>query len=357
MELRVKHIRKVVFLALLFVPTLQIWGQKEAWEEIVQKNLTLGKDIKCLKDSISSKQRREAKIKDEIKKINSIVEETEEKLAESIQSNSTENLAKLEAINSKLRDTNIQLNKKYSENEKIYAELSQKLNDIKTKMGGMDIYQSIQNEINYKQKIQYLTQRYSLIDSKKLEELQNTLDNYKSFNGFEDYKKRLNAAIKNKELYEQGVNALNSEFNNTNIINIRKKIIPLLELKKDDIAQGVYRLSKAQFPEIDSLDISLSRFADGLRELKSIIYKINHDKDIQAYRSQKNAQNKKDCVDKIRHYIILGENKDLELVYSRYFNLIPFLDKLVRRYWKELKANPFEAPTQTEQLIENMNVK
>lgn len=56
-------------------------------------------------------------------------------------------------------------------------------------MEGMDTYQSIQNEINYKQNIQYLTQRYSLIDSKKLEELQNTLDNYKSFNGFEDYKK------------------------------------------------------------------------------------------------------------------------------------------------------------------------
>ena len=52
MELRVKYIRKVVFLALLFVPTLQIWGQKEAWEEIVQKNLTLGKDIKCLRDSV-----------------------------------------------------------------------------------------------------------------------------------------------------------------------------------------------------------------------------------------------------------------------------------------------------------------
>ena len=167
----------------------------------------------------------------------------------------------------------------------------------------------------------------------------------------------MNAAVKNKEMYERGVNALNSEFNNTNIVNIRKKIIPLLELKKDNIAQGVYRLSKAQFSEMDSLDTKLSRYAGGLRELKSIIYKINHDKDIQAYRSQKNAQNKKDCVDKIRHYIILGENKDLELVYSRYFNLIPFLDKLVRRYWKELKANPFEVPTQTEQLIENMNVK
>lgn len=357
MELRVKYIRKVVFLALLFVPTLQIWGQKEAWEEIVQKNLTLGKDIKCLRDSVSSKQKREAKLKDEIKKANSLIEEKEAKLAESIQSNSTENLAKLEAENSKLKDTNIQLNKKYCENEKIYAELSKKLNDIKNKMGGMDTYQSIQNEINYKQNIQYLTQRYSLIDSKKLEELQNTLDNYKSFNGFEDYKKRVNAAVKNKEMYERGVNALNSEFNNTNIVNIRKKIIPLLDLKKDNIAQGVYRLSKAQFPEMDSLDIRLSRFADGLRELKSIIYKINHDKNIQADRSQKNTKNKKDCVDKIRHYIILGENKDLELVYSKYFNLIPFLDKLVRRYWKELKANPFEVPTQTEQLIENMNVK
>ena len=227
MELRVKYIRKVVFLALLFVPTLQIWGQKEAWEEIVQKNLTLGKDIKCLRDSVSSKQKREAKLKDEIKKANSLIEEKEAKLAESIQSNSTENLAKLEAENSKLKDENIQLNKKYSENEKIYAELSKKLNDIKNKMGGMDTYQSIQNEINYKQNIQYLTQRYSLIDSKKLEELQNTLDNYKSFNGFEDYKKRVNAAVKNKEMYERGVNALNSEFNNTNIVNIRKKIIPL----------------------------------------------------------------------------------------------------------------------------------
>ena len=221
----IRYIRKVVFLALLFVPTLQIWGQKEAWEEIVQKNLTLGKDIKCLRDSVSSKQKREAKLKAEVKKANLLIEEKEAKLAESIQSNSTENLAKLEAEISKLRDTNIQLNKKYCENEKIYAELSQKLNDIKNKMEGMDTYQSIQNEINYKQNIQYLTQRYSLIDSKKLEELQNTLDNYKSFNGFEDYKKRVNAAVKNKEMYERGVNALNSEFNNTNIVNIRKKII------------------------------------------------------------------------------------------------------------------------------------
>ena len=79
MELRVKYIRKVVFLALLFVPTLQIWGQKEAWEEIVQKNLTLGKDIKCLRDSVYSKQKREAKLKDEVKKANLLLTTKQQK--------------------------------------------------------------------------------------------------------------------------------------------------------------------------------------------------------------------------------------------------------------------------------------
>ena len=104
------------------------------------------------------------------------------------------------------------------------------------------------------------------------------------------------------------------------------------------------------------MDIKLSRFNSGIKALKDIVTKINDDENIKNIRGEKNADATYDCIERMRKYVIPQEGSEEAKIRDRYFKMIPYLDKLLRKYWYELKANPFVS-TKTEEIIKNLVVK
>ena len=81
-----------------------------------------------------------------------------------------------------------------------------------------------------------------------------------------------------------------------------------------------------------------------------------NDENIKNIRSEKNADTKYDCIERIKKYVIPQEGSEEARIHERYFKMIPYLEKLLRKYWSELKKNPFES-TKTEVIINSLIVK
>ena len=113
-------------------------------------------------------------------------------------------------------------------------------------------------------------------------------------------------------------------------------------------------ITKEQFGELDSLDVKLSRFNNGIKELKKIVEGINKNEKIVKIRSERRVGSKKDCLDLMRQYIVPEKGTEQDKIYQRYFAMIPYLEKLLKKYWEELKKNPFSTPTKSEVVITNL---
>ena len=59
----------------------------------------------------------------------------------------------------------------------------------------------------------------------------------------------------------------------------------------------------------------------------------------------------------MKQYVIPEKGSEVARVYERYFKMIPYLEKLLRDYWDELKTSPFKTPTKTETTIIDLVAK
>lgn len=177
-------------------------------------------------------------------------------------------------------------------------------------------------------------------------------NDYQTFEGFKEYKMRITAALNNKKIYDKVWKCINEGIDYQNAYKFRLELSTLLDIRKDNPKKGIYKLSVDQFSEMDSLDISLSRFNSGIRELKGIVSKINTDKEILQIRKTGNMSAKSRCKTLMKKYVIPEEgNEELRRIYKRYFKMIPYLEHLLRSYWNEIKDNPFNMQTKTEKII------
>ena len=99
-------------------------------------------------------------------------------------------------------------------------------------------------------------------------------------------------------------------------------------------------MTREQFQEMDSMDIKLSRFFGGINKLKEIVKIVN------GYRNQSDW-------DKAIDY---KNDVERSAEYQRYFEVIPFLKKLLKEYWEELKKNPLKTRTKAEEIIDQLVV-
>lgn len=96
-------------------------------------------------------------------------------------------------------------------------------------------------------------------------------------------------------------------------------------------------MTREQFQEMDSMDIKLSRFFGGINKLKEIVKTVN------GYRNQSDWDKAIDYREKVE--------KSAEC--QRYFEVIPFLKKLLEKYWKELEEDPLKTRTKAEEKLVN----
>lgn len=346
-----------LFVAIFFCSlALPVRGQK-GLDETIQKNVLLEKDIELLKKDSS-------KVKDGIKNIliqikkdsikNTELEKQYNSLMASVSQDSIialrQQVDSLESLQKSLQASINSLKKELSEK-------NSELRNADSELQDMNVYSEIQKQQSYKSNNLYLTQKYSTISLEKLTTLSNSVDEYKSFEGYADYKKRILVALNNKKMFDVAWNCVSNGVGYQDIDDLRSGINTLLEIKRDDYSNGIFKLSAEQYNEMDSLDIKLSRFNSGIKELQSIVTKINTDDEIVQIRKERKSSSKRECIDRMKQYVIPEKGSEVARVYERYFKMIPYLEKLLRDYWDELKANPFNTPTKTETTIIDLVAK
>ena len=343
----------LLFLSFLAIP---VRGQK-ALDETIQKNVLLEKEIELLeKDS--------AILKDEIKDILLLIEKESLKYKDLnteynalLNSSSRESISVLAKQVNLLEEKNKTLKAAILSINKDLSEKSLELRNADSELQGMNVYLEIQKKQIYDSNKLYLNQKYSQMSLEKLADISNGMDEYKSLEGYSDYQKRINAASHNKELYDKAWGCVSTGKDCQNVSDLRTRIQILLNIKNDDYNKGIYKLTKEQFDELDSLDIKLSRYNNGIKELQSIVLKINADEEIIKIRNTKRSGSKKDCITLMKKYVVPEIGSEEARIFERYFKMIPYLEKLLRDYWDELKANPFDTPTKTEKIITELLVK
>ena len=210
----------------------------------------------------------------------------------------------------------------------------------------------------YEKNLQLLKKRYSQISEVELNEISATVDDFKGIIGkkeFDEYKKRVAAAIKNKQLFEKADTLLrqpySDEVGKTHNLLYNDNENGLLQIKKDNIAKGVFRFCKedfdgkgSQYDEMDNLDKYLSRYKDGVKALKDIINQVNQNSTVKSYR---NSNNSKECWKAIENVLKSYKYKDREYndVVERYFAHIPYLNIVFSQYLEQSQRSPLQEIT------------
>lgn len=343
----------VLFFCTLALP---VKGQSDL-EKKIQNNVTLEKEIELLKKDSANVKKEIRNQYLQIEKDSFKNKELNRKYSLLLNSTSQDSIMYLSMDVDSLQKLHDSLQASIISTKKKISEKNNELKKADSELQNMSVYSEIQKQQVYKNNLQYLSQKYSHMSLKKLDEFVNSIDEYKSFEGFNDYQKRLDAALKNKKLYDDAWKCVSEGQGYQNVYDFRSRINALLEIKKDDSQKGMFKLTKEQYNEVDSLDIRLSRYKSGIRELQGIVSKINSDEEIIQIRNAKKISSKRECIALMKKYVVPEEGSESVKIYERYFKMIPYLEKLLKTYWKELRENPFNTPTKTEKTITELLIK
>ena len=332
----------VLFLCLASTPAS---AQKESWEELVNRNRQIEKEIQAL-------------LADTTALYQTIIKFGSEQSRLDVQIDSITNLCnelkgdvdnkKVATVQQKVDSLNCVAEKLQTRKKELAAVRQQKessLASLKSNISSMGAYSAIKDEQMYAQYKEVLTKPYSEITITVLDEIESKMRSFTKLPDFADFKARLNACKNNKKLYDLAENLLNEKLNSDIIDKTRDKLYELLDIKKDDPRKGIVKLSEAQYSEIDTLDIKLSRYGNGISVLQNIVKAVNESNVREQYQGNESA-----CIDAMHSIVISDAPEDVEN-WKRYFDMIPTLKALCQKYWNELQADPFTAPTETETLI------
>lgn len=344
-----KVVRNIIVLICLFL-SLPSYAQKEDWKELVRKNIELKDELaKTVSDTISLSQTKNnlqalmSGVDERIASINQQIEDIQSSVDSKNISAVTAQVDSLTKVKSRLDSTKSSLSSEL-------AMLKKQLTELQRELSNMGVYNTVKNDRIFADNMLVLSKRYSDITDDELRAISESKNLFVYRKDFNEYDGRVAAAIKNHSLYQKAQTALNTKYDAEVVDGIRGELYKLLTIDTDDVATGRYKLTEEQFSQIDSLDIRLSRYKNGVRELQAVVMAINTDDDVNKYRS---IGDKEACVNAIAA-IILPDNDNMKRVYERYFDQIPFLKQMLDEYWCELQENPLTPSGPIELQIEKM---
>lgn len=282
------QITKICISFLLFCSySFYAWGQSKL-DDVIISNIKVEKEIASLKSQLDIYNDSIKKVRAEIansevllKKVMHQKDSLEYKKSKDFLAKLNKEVISLDSINNTLlvqiKDTKIDLATKYK-----------KLANNQSVMSGMGAFTEVQRERKFEENLQYTKRRFSQIDLVKLQRLLDQSNEFSDMNKYDEYVKRLRSTIANMNIYNDGIKAINTPFNEDVIVSVRERIIILTQIKNDNLKKGIFKLTSNQFSELDSLDIKLSRFKGGMKTLKKIIVDINSDKQIASIRFESN---------------------------------------------------------------------
>lgn len=353
MKMRIQITKYCIFFLLFCSNSFNVWGQNKL-DDVVISNIKVEKEIASLKSQLDIYNDSIKKIKAEITNSEALLKKTIYKKDSLEHHKSKEFLATLNREVISLDSINNALLLQIKNTKRDLATKHKELANNQSAMSEMGAFSAVQREHKFEENLQYTKSRFSQIDVGKLQRFLEQSNEYSDMNKYDEYVKRLRFTIANMNIYNDGEKAINTPFNEDVIVSVRERIIIPTQIKNDNINKGIFKLTSNQFSELDSLDIKLSRYKGGMKVLKKIIIDINSDKQITSMRlDTNNRSNRTQLLNLIKPYIIPEAGTDRKEKFERYFKMVPYLEKLLKQYWYEIKSNPFIVSTKTESIILN----
>lgn len=224
---------------------------------------------------------------------------------------------------------------------------------LKGELEKMKVYSDILNKEQKQLQMQkllaqnneYLNRRFSEMSVERLKAMKDSLYEFAGQKGFGPYKERLAFAINYKRARDKAWACVDRGEGLDSVARLRLDyFMPLRE------SVGLRaKMTQEQFMEMDSLNVKLSRVAGGIRNLRDIVATAK----VKIANHLESESKGKDCLEVISEY-----RKEVEesAKYQRYFEIIPFLKKLLEKYWKELEKDPLKTRTEAEEKIDKLVV-
>lgn len=344
-----KIVRNIIMLICFFL-SLPSYAQKEDWKELVRKNIELKDELaKSVADTIYMSQMNN-NLKNQMIEMDELIVSINQKIEDIQSSVDPKNISaltlqvdSLDKVKSYLSST------KRSLSSELYM-LKQQRTKLQRELSSMGVYNIVKNDRIFADNMLVLSKRYSEITDDELRAIVESINLFTHRKDFNEYEGRVAATIRNRLLYQKAQAALSTQYDAEVVDGIRDELYELLAIDSDDITTNRFKLTEQQYSQIDSLDIRLSRYKNGVRELKALVEAINTNEDINKYRI---LGDKDACINAIAA-IVLPHNDNMKRVYERYFDIIPFLKRMVNEYWNELQENPLTSSGPIELQIEKM---
>lgn len=224
---------------------------------------------------------------------------------------------------------------------------------LEGELEGMKVYSDTLNKEQKQRQMQellaqnndYLNLRFSKMSMERLKAMKDSLHEFAGQKGFVPYKERLAFAINYKRARDKAWACVDRGEDLDSVGWLRLDYF--MPLRESDILRG--KMTQEQFIEMDSLNIKLSRIAGGIRNLRDIV-ETTKGKIANLPESKSKG---KECLELISDY---RDNVEGSAKYQRYFEVIPFLKKLLEEYWKELEEDPLKTLTDAEEKINKLVV-
>lgn len=224
---------------------------------------------------------------------------------------------------------------------------------LEGKLEGMKVYSDTLNKEQKQRQMQellaqnndYLNLRFSKMSMERLKAMKDSLHEFGEQKGFAQYKEHLAFAINYKRARDKAWACVDRGEGLDSVARLRLDyFMPLRE------SVGLRaKMTQEQFMEMDSLNVKLSRIAGGIRYLRDIV-ETTKGKIVNLPESESKG---KECLEQINNY---RDYVKISAKYQRYFEVIPFLKKLLEEYWKELEKDPLKTLTEAEENIKKLVV-
>lgn len=224
---------------------------------------------------------------------------------------------------------------------------------LEGKLEGMKVYSDRLNKEQKQRQMQellaqnndYLNLRFSKMSMERLKAMKDSLHEFGEQKGFDPYKERLAFAINYKRARDKAWACVDRGEDLDSVGWLRLDYF--MPLRESDVLRG--KMTQEQLLEMDSLNIKLSRIAGGIRNLRDIV-ETTKGKIADLPESESKG---KECLKVISDY-----RKEVEKSpkYQRYFEVIPFLKDLLKKYWEELEEDPLKTLTKAEEKINQLVV-
>ncbi len=224
---------------------------------------------------------------------------------------------------------------------------------LEGELEGMKVYSDTLNKEQKQRQMQellaqnndYLNLQFSKMSMERLKAMKDSLHEFAGQKGFDPYKERLAFAINYKRARDKAWACVDRGEDLDSVGWLRLDYF--MPLRESDILRG--KMTQEQFIEMDSLNIKLSRIAGGIRNLRDIV-ETTKGKIANLPESKSKG---KECLELISDY---RDKVEGSAKYQRYFEVIPFLKKLLEEYWKELEEDPLKTLTDAEEKINKLVV-